>query len=45
MIIIPNYEEHLNTLQYTLDNLASHSLASKRYIVVLAQEEAEKNSM
>lgn len=41
-IIIPNYKEHLSTLQETLSNLAESKLAKTNLIVVLAMEEAEE---
>ena len=44
IIIIPNYTEHINTLNASLSVLARHPAASTRYIAVLAFEETESEA-
>ncbi|KAK9386950.1 hypothetical protein V1515DRAFT_571355 [Lipomyces mesembrius] len=43
-ILVPNYEEHLDTLRETLSMLASHYMARSSYDVYLAMEAQEKGA-
>jgi len=45
LIVLPNYKEPVSVLSDTMEFLASHTYAKEKYIICLAMEQAESDSL